>query len=72
MPVFFETDVSFNYKFVDPNDCFLGESLSKSPDFQSWGQNVVLRAEVPLSSIQEANCQKWPDTEENARRRQFW
>jgi len=49
----------------------LGESLSKSPDFQSWGQNVVLRAEVPLSSIQEANCQKWPDTEENARRRQF-
>jgi len=49
----------------------LGESLSKSPDFSSWGQNVVLRAEVPLSSPKEANCQKWPDTEENARRRQF-
>ena len=43
----------------------LGESLSKSPDFSSWGQTVVLRAEVPLSSPGEANCQKWPDTDEN-------
>ena len=51
--------------------CFVGESLSKSPDFSSWGENVVLRAEVPLSSPKEANCQKWPDTEENSRRRQF-
>ena len=43
----------------------LGESLSKSPDFSSWGQTVVLRAEVPLASPEEANCQKWPETEEN-------
>ena len=43
----------------------LGESLSKSPDFSSWGQIVRLRAEVPLSSLHEVNCQKWPDTDEN-------
>ncbi len=49
----------------------LGESLSKSPDFSSWGQNVILRSEVPLSSLDDANCQKWTDTEENRRRRQF-
>lgn len=49
----------------------LGESLSKSPDFSSWGQNVVLRAEVPLASLSEANCQKWSNSEENKRRQQF-
>jgi len=49
----------------------LGESLSKSPDFSSWGQIVRLRAEVPLSSPHEVNCQKWLDTDENRRRRQF-
>lgn len=49
----------------------LGESLSKSPDFSSWGQNVVLRSEVPLASLAEANCQKWSNSEENKRRRQF-
>ena len=43
----------------------LGESLSKSPDFSSWGQIVRLRAEVPLSSPHEVNCQKWLDTDEN-------
>jgi len=49
----------------------LGESLSKSPDFSSWGEKVLLRAEVPLSSPLEVNCQKWPDTDENRRRREF-
>ena len=47
------------------NSAALGESLSKSPDFSSWGEKVLFRAEVPLSSPLEVNCQKWPDTDEN-------
>jgi len=30
----------------------LGEQTSKSPDFNSWGAPVLLRAEVPLVSVE--------------------
>lgn len=47
-----------------------GESYSKSPEFNAWGAPVVLRADVPLVSVEESEC-NWPDTVENRRRRAF-
>nr|XP_054765150.1 protein O-linked-mannose beta-1,2-N-acetylglucosaminyltransferase 1-like [Lytechinus pictus] len=46
------------------------EQLHKAPDLSSWGSPVVLKATVPLSSKEESECQ-WPETEANARRREF-
>lgn len=49
-----------------------GESFSKSQNFNSWGAPVLLRAEVPLASVEEAQCSQWPSaTEETKRRRDF-
>ncbi|XP_074595619.1 protein O-linked-mannose beta-1,2-N-acetylglucosaminyltransferase 1-like isoform X2 [Brevipalpus obovatus] len=48
----------------------IAESYSKSPEFNSWGAPVVLRAEFPLASLEESEC-NWPDNEENRRRRSF-
>ncbi|CAL4093564.1 unnamed protein product [Meganyctiphanes norvegica] len=47
-----------------------GEQLSRSPDFNTWGQAVLLRTEVPLRSLEESEC-AWPDTEDHNRRREF-
>ncbi|XP_071522133.1 protein O-linked-mannose beta-1,2-N-acetylglucosaminyltransferase 1-like [Panulirus ornatus] len=46
------------------------EQLSHSPDFNTWGAPVMLRAEVPLVPLEESEC-AWPDTEEHRRRREF-
>ncbi|CAB3383749.1 Hypothetical predicted protein [Cloeon dipterum] len=48
----------------------LGESYSKSTEFNTWGAPVVLRVEVPLVPVEESECD-WPDTDENRRRRHF-
>ena len=53
-----------------------GESFSKSPEFNSWGSPVVLRAEVPLAASEEASCvQEWREAGEEGevlkRRREF-
>ncbi|XP_057640867.1 protein O-linked-mannose beta-1,2-N-acetylglucosaminyltransferase 1 isoform X2 [Chionomys nivalis] len=48
----------------------LGEKHSKSPALSSWGDPVLLKTDVPLSSAEEAECH-WPDTELNRRRRRF-
>uniref|UniRef100_A0A6A7G3Y6 Protein O-linked-mannose beta-1,2-N-acetylglucosaminyltransferase 1 n=1 Tax=Hirondellea gigas TaxID=1518452 RepID=A0A6A7G3Y6_9CRUS len=48
----------------------LAEQLSKSSDFNSWGSAVVLRAEVPLVTVRESECD-WSESEENRRRREF-
>ncbi|XP_047739737.1 protein O-linked-mannose beta-1,2-N-acetylglucosaminyltransferase 1 isoform X2 [Hyalella azteca] len=48
----------------------IAEELSRSPDFNSWGKPVVLRAEVPLVAAHESEC-AWPDTDEHRRRRDF-
>ncbi|XP_037799344.1 protein O-linked-mannose beta-1,2-N-acetylglucosaminyltransferase 1-like [Penaeus monodon] len=47
-----------------------GEQLAHSPDFNTWGSAVMLRAEVPLVPFEESDC-GWPDTEEHRRRREF-
>ncbi|XP_062047198.1 protein O-linked-mannose beta-1,2-N-acetylglucosaminyltransferase 1 isoform X2 [Lepus europaeus] len=47
----------------------LGEKHSKSPALSSWGDPVLLKTDVPLSSA-EAECH-WADTELNRRRRRF-
>lgn len=41
-----------------------GEKVSKSPNFSSWGKVVRLKADVPLSPVEEAFCQKWPNSDE--------
>ncbi|XP_060040711.1 protein O-linked-mannose beta-1,2-N-acetylglucosaminyltransferase 1 isoform X3 [Erinaceus europaeus] len=48
----------------------LGEKHSKSPALSSWGDPVLLKTDVPLSSTEEAECH-WADTELNRRRRRF-
>nr|XP_040144536.1 protein O-linked-mannose beta-1,2-N-acetylglucosaminyltransferase 1 isoform X2 [Ictidomys tridecemlineatus] len=48
----------------------LGEKHSKSPALSSWGDPVLLKTDVPLSSAEEAECH-WADTEMNRRRRRF-
>ncbi|XP_064137975.1 protein O-linked-mannose beta-1,2-N-acetylglucosaminyltransferase 1 isoform X3 [Loxodonta africana] len=48
----------------------LGEKHSKSPALSSWGDPVLLKTDVPLSSAEEAECH-WADTELNRRRRHF-
>nr|XP_020142061.1 LOW QUALITY PROTEIN: protein O-linked-mannose beta-1,2-N-acetylglucosaminyltransferase 1-like [Microcebus murinus] len=48
----------------------LGEKHSKSPALSSWGDPVLLKTDVPLSSAEEADCH-WADTELNRRRRRF-
>ena len=40
-----------------------GESFSKSPDFNSWGAAVALRAEVPLAAAEDTSCALWSDIE---------
>ncbi|XP_046683655.1 protein O-linked-mannose beta-1,2-N-acetylglucosaminyltransferase 1-like [Homalodisca vitripennis] len=47
-----------------------GESFSKSTDFNTWGASVLLRAQVPLVSVEESECE-WEQTEENVRRQEF-
>lgn len=44
------------------NGKVLGESYSKSPEFNSWGAPVVLRVEIPLTAAEESECQ-WPVSE---------
>ncbi|KAG7153761.1 O-linked-mannose beta-1-2-N-acetylglucosaminyltransferase 1-like 17 [Homarus americanus] len=46
------------------------EHLSRSPDFNTWGVPVMLRAEVPLVPLEESEC-GWPDTDEHRRRGEF-
>ncbi|XP_008263538.1 protein O-linked-mannose beta-1,2-N-acetylglucosaminyltransferase 1 isoform X3 [Oryctolagus cuniculus] len=46
----------------------LGEKHSKSPALSSWGDPVLLKTDVPLSSAEECH---WADTELNRRRRRF-
>ncbi|XP_027430301.1 protein O-linked-mannose beta-1,2-N-acetylglucosaminyltransferase 1 isoform X1 [Zalophus californianus] len=48
----------------------LGEKHSRSPALSSWGDPVLLKTDVPLSSAEEAECH-WADTELNRRRRRF-
>eukprot|EP00069_Balaena_mysticetus_P011571 bmy_07217T0 len=48
----------------------LGEKHSKSPALSSWGDPVLLKTDVPLSSAEEAECH-WADTELNHRRHRF-
>uniref|UniRef100_A0A8C0GXJ6 Protein O-linked-mannose beta-1,2-N-acetylglucosaminyltransferase n=1 Tax=Chelonoidis abingdonii TaxID=106734 RepID=A0A8C0GXJ6_CHEAB len=47
-----------------------GEKHSKSPALSTWGDPVLLKTEVQLTSVEDAEC-RWPDTELNRRRRRF-
>jgi len=60
---------------IVPHSCpllgpVLGEKHSRSPALSSWGDPVLLKTDVPLSSAEEAECH-WADTELNRRRRRF-
>ena len=46
----------------------LAEKHSKPPALSSWGDPVLLKTDVPLSSAEEAECH-WADTELNRRHR---
>ncbi|KAK3870180.1 hypothetical protein Pcinc_024567 [Petrolisthes cinctipes] len=46
------------------------EQVSRSPDFNTWATPVMLRAEVPLVTLEESECE-WPEGEEQHRRREF-
>ena len=49
-----------------------GETYSKSPEFNSWGAPVYLKAEVPLVPLEETQCSRWPaDSQETSRRKAF-
>lgn len=48
----------------------LAEKHYKSPALSSWGDPVLLKTDVLLSSAEEAECH-WADTELNRRRRRF-
>nr|XP_025037576.1 protein O-linked-mannose beta-1,2-N-acetylglucosaminyltransferase 1 [Pelodiscus sinensis] len=39
-----------------------GEKHSKSPALSAWGDPVLLKTEVQLTSVEDAEC-RWPDTE---------
>ncbi|XP_061488845.1 protein O-linked-mannose beta-1,2-N-acetylglucosaminyltransferase 1 [Rhineura floridana] len=47
-----------------------GEKHAKSPALSSWGEPVLLKTEVQLTSVEDAECH-WPDTELNRRRKHF-
>ncbi|XP_060132920.1 protein O-linked-mannose beta-1,2-N-acetylglucosaminyltransferase 1 isoform X2 [Zootoca vivipara] len=47
-----------------------GEKHAKSPVLSSWGEPVLLKTEVQLTSVEDAECH-WPDTELNRRRKRF-
>ncbi|XP_050526842.1 protein O-linked-mannose beta-1,2-N-acetylglucosaminyltransferase 1-like isoform X2 [Daktulosphaira vitifoliae] len=47
-----------------------GEGYSKNPSHSSWGADVQLRVDVPLTSYKIHQC-KWPNSEENIRRKHF-
>uniref|UniRef100_K7FYZ4 Protein O-linked-mannose beta-1,2-N-acetylglucosaminyltransferase n=1 Tax=Pelodiscus sinensis TaxID=13735 RepID=K7FYZ4_PELSI len=47
-----------------------GEKHSKSPALSAWGDPVLLKTEVQLTSVEDAEC-RWPDTEANAPARPF-
>ncbi|XP_050425936.1 protein O-linked-mannose beta-1,2-N-acetylglucosaminyltransferase 1-like [Adelges cooleyi] len=47
-----------------------GEGFGKNPSRSSWGADVQLRVDVPLTSYKNHEC-NWPDSEENARRKIF-
>ncbi|XP_048716991.1 protein O-linked-mannose beta-1,2-N-acetylglucosaminyltransferase 1 isoform X1 [Caretta caretta] len=47
-----------------------GEKHSKSPALSTWGDPVLLKTEVQLTSVEDAEC-RWPDTELNRRRWRF-
>nr|XP_033772480.1 protein O-linked-mannose beta-1,2-N-acetylglucosaminyltransferase 1 isoform X3 [Geotrypetes seraphini] len=47
-----------------------GEKHSKSPVLSSWGDPILLKTDVQLTSQEDAECH-WPDTELNRRRKRF-
>uniref|UniRef100_A0A8D0GUB0 Protein O-linked-mannose beta-1,2-N-acetylglucosaminyltransferase n=1 Tax=Sphenodon punctatus TaxID=8508 RepID=A0A8D0GUB0_SPHPU len=47
-----------------------GEKHSKSPVLSTWAEPVLLKTEVQLTSVEDAECH-WPDTELNRRRKRF-
>uniref|UniRef100_A0A8C5IZJ1 Protein O-linked-mannose beta-1,2-N-acetylglucosaminyltransferase n=1 Tax=Junco hyemalis TaxID=40217 RepID=A0A8C5IZJ1_JUNHY len=47
-----------------------GEKHAKSPALSTWGDPVLLKTEVHLTSVEDAECH-WPDTELNRRRKRF-
>ncbi|KAJ6659543.1 hypothetical protein lerEdw1_018778 [Lerista edwardsae] len=47
-----------------------GEKHAKSPALSTWGEPVLLKTEVQLTSVEDAECH-WPDTELNRRRKRF-
>uniref|UniRef100_A0A8D0KJW5 Alpha-1,3-mannosyl-glycoprotein 2-beta-N-acetylglucosaminyltransferase n=1 Tax=Salvator merianae TaxID=96440 RepID=A0A8D0KJW5_SALMN len=47
-----------------------GEKYAKSPVLSTWGEPVLLKTEVQLTSMEDAECH-WPDTELNRRRKRF-
>uniref|UniRef100_UPI00398F03BB protein O-linked-mannose beta-1,2-N-acetylglucosaminyltransferase 1 isoform X2 n=1 Tax=Pristiophorus japonicus TaxID=55135 RepID=UPI00398F03BB len=47
-----------------------GEKHSKSPALATWGDPVLLKTEVQLTSVEDAECH-WADTDANRRRKTF-
>lgn len=48
----------------------IAEGYNKAADLSSWGEKVVVEAQIPLSDMAESSC-KWPDDEVGIRRRTF-
>ncbi|XP_065826433.1 protein O-linked-mannose beta-1,2-N-acetylglucosaminyltransferase 1-like [Oscarella lobularis] len=48
-----------------------GEAISKSASVSEWGAPARVDAAVPLVPLAEAGCRRWPNDEENSRRREF-
>ncbi|XP_071846962.1 protein O-linked-mannose beta-1,2-N-acetylglucosaminyltransferase 1-like isoform X2 [Apostichopus japonicus] len=46
------------------------EIHGKSPNLESWGEDVILKTKVPLVSQKDSQCQ-WRDTPSNRRRQSF-
>uniref|UniRef100_A0A6I8NWN5 Protein O-linked-mannose beta-1,2-N-acetylglucosaminyltransferase 1 n=1 Tax=Ornithorhynchus anatinus TaxID=9258 RepID=A0A6I8NWN5_ORNAN len=47
-----------------------GEKHSRSPALSTWGDPVLLKTQVQLTAVEDAECH-WPDTELNRRRKRF-
>ncbi|KAK7487497.1 hypothetical protein BaRGS_00021199, partial [Batillaria attramentaria] len=48
----------------------IAEGYNKATDLSSWGEKVVLEAQIPLSDQTESEC-NWPEDEVGKRRRSF-
>ncbi|KAG1678559.1 Protein O-linked-mannose beta-1,2-N-acetylglucosaminyltransferase 1 [Nymphon striatum] len=55
---------------VQKGGAMYGEAVSKSTDFNKWGDAVHLNVDVPLTSVEESECD-WGNNDEDLRRKDF-